>query len=51
MALHTIKRILSDHNILYMIWNDRVIADDMDTINMIDVTEYTKAELFAWLGY
>lgn len=57
MANNTIIKILKAHCITYKIDNNRVIADDVYTqngvtyTNTIDVTDYTKKQLYTWLGY
>ena len=58
MAAETIKRILDDHSIDYMEIEGYIVAFERwaDTegkhgINFIDVTGWSRKQLFDWLGY
>lgn len=58
MAAETIKRILEDHSIDYMEIEGYIVAyerwsdtDGNNGINFIDVTNWTRKQLFDWLGY
>ena len=51
-----ITRILDQHSVPYMISDGRILADSMIAFTelfeeTVDVTEYTKGQLYAWLGY
>ena len=57
MTAKTIERILVDHSIEYTIENGHIIANGYYTkdgktgCDKVDVTEYTKTQLYDWLGY
>ena len=58
MNAETIKRILEDHSIRYMEIDGYIVAYEewTDTaghsgINLIDVTNWNRKQLFDWLGY
>ena len=56
MTTATIAAILDDHYIPYAISAGRICADEMisGSAHMeytIDVTEWTRSELYSWLGY
>ncbi|MBR1948369.1 MAG: hypothetical protein IKA30_01090 [Alphaproteobacteria bacterium] len=51
-----ISKILDNHSIPYYIKGDRIYADSMQAFtklfeNVVDLTDYTKSELYDWLGY
>ena len=56
MTIETITNILKRHYIPYQIKNGRVLADSMIAFTplfseTVDLTNYTKNQLYAWLGY
>lgn len=57
IAIANIAKILDLHYINYNIDNNRIIAEEVYTkdgklyIDKIDITNYTKRELYNWLGY
>lgn len=56
MTIHKIKSILDDHGVPNYIVNGRIYADSMiastDTFEVVeDLTNYSRAKLYAWLGY
>lgn len=58
MAAETIKRILEDHSIEYMEFNGYIVALEYWTgtngssgVNFLDVTGWSRKQLFDWLGY
>ncbi len=56
MELTTIIRILNAHSVPYNVDNDRIYADSMEADTkvyekLIDVTDWSRAQLAAWLGY
>lgn len=56
MKIERIAKILDAHYVPYYVRNGRIFADTMEATTPIfeeaeDVTEYTRDELYAWLGY
>lgn len=56
MTIEYIAKVLTQHSIPFQIENHRVYVDCMlagtETFEQIvDVTDWTKSELYAWLGY
>ena len=56
MSIITISHILDAHGVPYTTSGDRIYADDMivghDVLGtVIDVTSWTKSQLYDWLGY
>ena len=54
MKIARIAKILESHSIPYRIEGGRIYADSMEAFaptEYIDLTDYTGAELYAWLGY
>ena len=57
MTLNKISKILSAHCIEHKIVNTRIIAKEIYTCNKktyendIDLTDYSKSDLYSWLGY
>ena len=56
MSVNTITKILDEHGVPYMIQGGRVLADSMLAFTplfseTVDVTNYTKNQLYSWLGY
>lgn len=56
MTIKKIAAILEAHNVPYKTENGRIYADSMIAFSplfseTVDVTEYTKDQLYAWLGY
>ena len=54
MKIAHIARILDTHSVPYFVANNRIYADSMVAfapVEYIDMTDYTLAELYAWLGY
>lgn len=56
MTEKQITRILDQHSVPYMISDGRILADSMIAFTelfaeTVDVTKYTKSQLYAWLGY
>lgn len=54
MKIEKIKSILDDHGVPNYISNGRIYADSMIAYPVYeteDLTDYTKYELYAWLGY
>ena len=58
MTTETIKRILNDHNMEYLEYNGYIMVLEHWTesngnsgVNFIDVTGWTRKQLFDWLGY
>lgn len=56
MSISTITKILRNHSIPYQIRDGRVLADSMEIGTALfdrvtDVTEFSRSELAAWLGY
>lgn len=56
MKKETIKKILKLHYIPYILEGDRILADSMIGGKKLfevteDVTDWTKKELYDWLGY
>lgn len=56
MKIETISKILKAHSVPCKVENGRIYADSM-LVNteefeiIVDVTEYSKSELFEFLGY
>lgn len=56
MTEKQITTILKLHSVPYMIMDGRIYADSMEAFTelfskTVDVTNYTKGQLYAWLGY
>ncbi len=56
MTIIVISRILKNHNIPFYVKNSRIYADSMCGgteiyEEVIDVTDYSRAQLYEWLGY
>ena len=56
MTIENIALALEVHSVPYYIENDRVYADTMDAAKaaleeVVDLTDYTHSQLYAWLGY
>lgn len=56
MDIKTIAAILSRHSVPFKIENDRILADSMQANiplfqETVDLTDYTKSQLYDWLGY
>ena len=56
MTIERIKSILDSHGVPNFIAAGRIFADSMSAFTapfeeIEDLTDYTRAELFAWLGY
>ena len=56
MSIKTIAAILERHNVPYLIQDNRVLADSMIAFSplfseVIDVTSYSRDQLYSWLGY
>lgn len=58
MTAETIKRILEDHSIEYMEFEGYIVAFERWTdikgnngVNFLDVTGWSRKQLFDWLGY
>lgn len=53
MSIKAITTILDRHCIPYMIQNNRIMVDSMEafTTAYLDITDYNRAQLMAWLGY
>ena len=56
MTLAKIQAILDDHGVPNFIAAGRIFADSMVAFTapfeeIEDLTDYSRAELFAWLGY
>ena len=56
MSTKTITAILDRYCVPYLIQNGRVLADSMEAFkplfsDVIDVTNYNRDQLYAWLGY
>ena len=56
MSINTIAHILDKHNIPYVIQDGRILADSMIAFTplfaeTVDVTNYTKDQLYNYLGY
>ena len=56
MKLSTICKILDAHGVPYRIRDGRIEADSMEAYTetfeeVEDVTDFTRTELFDWLGY
>lgn len=55
MKIERIAKILDLHSVPYCIEGGRIYADSMEafapTVEHIDMTDYTRSELYAWLGY
>lgn len=56
MTISKIQSILDSHGVPSFISSDRIFADSMGAFTapfeeIEDVTDFTRAELYAWLGY
>ena len=56
MPISKIAHILSLHSVPFFVRNGRIYADTMQAFTALfaeveDLTDYTPAELRAWLGY
>ena len=56
MPVAKIANILEQHSVPYFIKDDHIYADSMVAFSklfeeVIDLTCYTRRELYAWLGY
>lgn len=56
MSIKTIAAILDQHGVPYKTENGRIYADSMIAFTplfseTVDVTSYTKNQLYTWLGY
>ena len=54
MKIERIAKILDLHSVPYYIEGGRIYADSMEAfapVKYIDMTDYTRSELYAWLGY
>lgn len=56
MTEKQITNILKQHSIPYLIQGGRILADSMIAFTplfteTVDVTNYTKNQLYSWLGY
>ena len=56
MPIEEIARILDAHSVPYFIKDGRIYADSMIAFTALfeeveDVTDYTRSQLYAWLGY
>lgn len=56
MTIEYIIKVLCQHSIPFKIEGNRIYADSMfagtETFEQVeDVTDWTKSELYAWLGY
>lgn len=56
MTIKTITAILDRHSIPYLIQDNRVLADSMIAFTplfseTVDVTNYSRDQLYSWLGY
>lgn len=56
MDTNTIIKILHNHSIPYQVRADRVFADSMEGGTALferveDVTDWTRSQLYSWLGY
>ena len=57
MSLSNMMKILDQHSIHYKVIDERIIADNSYTLNgithddSIDLTDFSKKQLYYWLGY
>lgn len=56
MTIEQIKNILSNHGVPFYVQGGRILADSMIAYTepfqeVVDLTDYTRQQLFAWLGY
>lgn len=56
MRIEKIAKILEAHSVPYFIENSKIFTDSMISgteifESVIDVTEYSRDELYEWLGY
>ena len=56
MSIAKIRSILDSHGVPHFISAGRIFADSMGAFTapfeeIEDVTDFTRAELYAWLGY
>ena len=56
MTIAQIQTILPNHSIPFYVQNGRILADSMIAYTelfqeVVDLTDYTRQQLFAWLGY
>lgn len=56
MSIIKIQSILNDHGVPNFIADGRIYADSMVAFTALfeeveDLTDYTRADLYAWLGY
>ena len=56
MATKTLTNILDQHCIPYKIQDNRILADSMEAGaplfgSTLDITDYNRDQLLAWLGY
>jgi hypothetical protein len=56
MSTNVLTAILDRHGVPYMIQDNRILADSMEAgvplfADTIDVTNYNRGQLLAWLGY
>lgn len=54
MTINQISRILALHSIPFKVVDNRILADEMLAFSepsFTDVTDFTKSQLYAWLGY
>lgn len=56
LTISQVAKVLDMHSVPYRIENGRIYADSMEAYTelfakMIDLTGYTKRQLFDWLGY
>lgn len=57
MTVEQITKILDNHSINYIISNGNIVADDIfikkekTYIEKVNLTNYTKPQLYMWLGY
>lgn len=56
MAVKTLTTILDQHCIPYKIQGNRILADSMEAgvplfCRTLDITDYNRDQLLAWLGY
>ena len=56
MTEKQITKILDQHSVPYIIQGGRVLADSMEAFTplfskTVDVTNYTRFQLYSWLGY
>lgn len=56
MKIQRIAQILTAHNVPFVVKGGRIYADTMEAFtqpfeHVEDLTNYTREDLFAWLGY